>query len=162
MESYQHIRYNQFIKGVISVDNIIETIDTIIEKQIEEINKYYDSILNFNEIADRINEIRKERKLSQETFGKLLFVSQDTISMIERGKRVPTLRLLVDICKEFSINWQWLILGEGEKYIDVLEELEITKEIKDITNDLYSLDEEDRETIKLLIKSIKSKIKKES
>ena len=162
MESYQHIRYNQFIKGVISVDNIIETIDTIIEKQIEEINKYYNSILNFNEVADRINEIRKERKLSQETFGKLLFVSQDTISMIEREKRVPTLRLLVDICKEFSINWQWLILGKGEKYIDVLEELEITKEIKDITNDLYSLDEEDRETIKLLIKSIKSKIKKES
>ncbi|MDK0692443.1 helix-turn-helix transcriptional regulator [Clostridium perfringens] len=144
------------------MDNIIETIDTIIENQIEEINKYYDSILNFNEIADRINEIRKERKLSQETFGKLLFISQDTISMIERGKRVPTLRLLVDICKKFSINWQWLILGKGEKYIDVLEELEITKEIKDITNDLYSLDEEDRETIKLLIKSIKSKIKKES
>lgn len=155
MEGYLQIRYNQFIKGVISVDNIIKN-------QIEEIKKYYSSVVNFNEVADRINEIRKERKLSQKSFGKLLLVSQDTVSMIESGKRVPTLRLLVDICKEFSINWQWLILGKGEKYIDVLEELEITKEIKDITNDLYSLDEEDRETIKLLIKSIKSKIKKES
>lgn len=141
------------------MDNIIETIDTIIEKQIEEINKYYSSVVNFNEVAYRINEIRKERKLSQETFGKLLFVSQDIISMIERRKRVPTLRLLVDICKKFSINWQWLILGEGEKYIDVLEELELNQEIKDITNDLYSLDEEDREAIKTLIKNIKSKIK---
>lgn len=118
----------------------------------------YIKLTNDNEINNRIKEIRKAVKLNQANFGKELFISQDTVSLLETGKQKPTERQLLDICLKFDINIEWLMFGNGEMYLDVLKELQINDEIKKITNDLYSLDEEDREAIKILIKKMKSNI----
>ncbi|MDM0458231.1 helix-turn-helix domain-containing protein [Clostridium perfringens] len=142
-----------------NLNNLDKDINSLLELNMKELEKLYTNMIDTHEIGKRINQIRKEKKLSQEEFGRIMFVSQDMISMIERGKRTPSFRFIIDLCKEFLINWNWLFNGEGEKYLDVLENLELSQEIKDLTNDLYSLDEEDREAIKTLIKNIKSKIK---
>lgn len=113
---------------------------------------------NKNKVNIRIKEIRKNLKLNQVNFGKELFISQDTVSLLETGKQKPTERQLLDICLKFDINIEWLMFGIGEIYLDILKELQIDEEIKKITNDLYSLDEKDREVIKQLIKNIKEKI----
>ncbi|MCX0390777.1 helix-turn-helix domain-containing protein [Clostridium perfringens] len=126
------------------------------------IENNYDEMINKldNEINNRIKAIRKSLKLSQSNFGKSLFISQDTVSLLERGKQNPTERQILDICEKFNVNEEWLMFGKGEMFRDVLKELDLHKDIKQTTNDLYSLDEEDREMIKDLIRSMKSKYEK--
>ncbi len=66
-----------------------------------------------NVIAKRIKEIRLEEKLSQAKFGELLFVSQDTVSLWEQGKSIPTTELIVAIAKKFNVSADY-ILGLDE------------------------------------------------
>lgn len=155
METYQHVLYNLIKKGVIIVDNLKNEILNYIENNYDEMINKLD-----NEINNRIKAVRKSLKLSQSNFGKSLFISQDTVSLLERGKQNPTERQILDICEKFNVNEEWLMFGKGEMFRDVLKELDLHKDIKQTTNDLYSLDEEDREMIKDLIRSMKSKYEK--
>ncbi len=106
---------------------------------------------------DRLNKLRKSENLSQQEFGKKIFLSQDQISLLEKGKRKLTERTINDICREFSVNKDWLIHGEGDMYLDCLKDLNIEQEIKDITNILFELDEEDRNAITNMIYLLKNK-----
>ena len=56
------------------------------------------------DIANQILTIRKERKLTQEEFGKLFYVTRQTVSNWENGKSYPDLRILVDISNQFEIS----------------------------------------------------------
>lgn len=110
----------------------------------------------------RLKELRTKEKLSQREFGEKIFLSQDQISLLEKGKRKLTERTINDICREFSVNKEWLINGKGDMYLDCLKDLNVEKEIKDITNMLFELDEEDRTAITNMITLLKNKkIKKE-
>lgn len=60
-------------------------------------------------IATRIKNIRLENKLSQAQFGKKLNVSQDTVSLWEKGKSIPTAELIITICKLFEISSDYLL-----------------------------------------------------
>ena len=60
-------------------------------------------------IGKRIKEIRMEHGLSQQKFGELLSVSQDTISLWEKGKSVPTTEFLIDIAKQFDISVDYIL-----------------------------------------------------
>ena len=60
-------------------------------------------------IANRIKEIRVENKLSQLAFGKLLSVSQDTISLWETGKSVPTAESLIAMAKNFDVSIDYVL-----------------------------------------------------
>lgn len=53
-------------------------------------------------IAERIKELRLENKLSQEEFGKSLGLSQDTISLWERGKSLPNITDIIKIIEIYS------------------------------------------------------------
>ena len=53
-------------------------------------------------IAERIRELRLENKLSQEEFGKSLGLSQDTISLWERGKSLPNITDIIKIIEIYS------------------------------------------------------------
>jgi putative transcriptional regulator len=55
-------------------------------------------------IQNRIKEIRKELKLTQEELGLKLSVSRQTIISIERGKYIPSLPLALKIGKFFKIS----------------------------------------------------------
>lgn len=108
-------------------------------------------------INDRLKELRKKEKLSQKVFGEKIFLSQDQISLLEKGKRNLTDRSINDICREFSVNKEWLTTGLGDMYLDCLKDLNVEKEIKEITNMLFELDEEDREAITNMISLLKKK-----
>ncbi len=62
-----------------------------------------------NIIAERIKEVRTEHKLSQSAFGELLEVSQDTVSLWENGKSLPTLEYLIAMCKRFSVSADYML-----------------------------------------------------
>ena len=61
------------------------------------------------EIGKRIKEIRTEQGLSQQKFGELLSVSQDTISLWENGKAVPTAEFLIAIAQRFDVSIDYIL-----------------------------------------------------
>ena len=60
-------------------------------------------------IGERIQEIRKEAKLTQNEFGIMLLVSQDTVSLWEKGKSYPSAEQIVGICKKFNVSADYLL-----------------------------------------------------
>ena len=76
-------------------------------------------------MKERIIEIRKENKLSQEDFAKKINITRNAISLIETGNRNASDRTINDICTVFNINEEWLKTGKGEKYktITINEEI---------------------------------------
>lgn len=62
-----------------------------------------------NTIGQRVKEIRNENKLNQSDFGKILAVSQDTISLWENGKSLPNTEFVIEICKKFNVSANYLL-----------------------------------------------------
>lgn len=51
--------------------------------------------------------------LSQRKFAAALGVHPNTLGRIERGERVPDLHFLKTLCRQYTVNARWLLLGEG-------------------------------------------------
>ncbi len=62
-----------------------------------------------NKTAERIKEVRLFNSLNQSEFGKSLCVSQDTISLWENGKSLPSVDLIIKICKIYDISADYLL-----------------------------------------------------
>ena len=60
-------------------------------------------------VAKRIKEVRAEHNLSQAELGKLLSISQDTVSLWETGKSLPSVEFIIDICKIFDVSADYLL-----------------------------------------------------
>ncbi|MCC0673107.1 helix-turn-helix transcriptional regulator [Clostridioides sp. ES-S-0145-01] len=115
--------------------------------------------LKSKEIGKRLNELRTLESLSQRAFGERIYLSQDQISLLEKGKRILTERSINDICREFEVNEEWLRNGTGEIYKDCLVDLEVDDDVKEITNKLYELEQEDRDAILKMIELLQKKNK---
>ena len=55
-------------------------------------------------IGKQISELRKENKLSQSEFGARLGVSQDTVSLWEKGKSLPATEYVIAMAIEFQCS----------------------------------------------------------
>lgn len=99
------------------------------------------------EMKDRIVSIRKESGLTQEEFGKELNLSQNYVWMLESGKRAPSARTIIDLCKKFQISEEWLRTGEGELKAPMTKQAEIAN----ITAQLFHKEEIDPETYNFLV-----------
>ena len=55
-----------------------------------------------------IKELRSEHGLSQKELGKILSVSQDTISLWERGKSKPDVDTIITIAKYFNVSSDYI------------------------------------------------------
>ena len=60
-------------------------------------------------IGKRIKEIRTENKLNQQQFGEKLNVAQDTVSLWETGKSLPTAEVLILLSKTFHISVDYVL-----------------------------------------------------
>ncbi len=60
-------------------------------------------------LSCRLREIRLEAKLTQMEFGQKLGVSQDTVSLWEKGKSLPAAEYIILICKQFDISADYLL-----------------------------------------------------
>ena len=84
-------------------------------------------------MQNRIKTLRKELNLTQEKFGERLGMKKNSISQIENGVNALTEQLLVSICREFSVNEEWLRTGNGEMFIS----LNRSQQIAQLTADLF-------------------------
>ncbi len=67
------------------------------------------NIEDVNAIGKRVKEIRLENGLNQSEFGKRLSVSQDTISLWEKGKTLPNTEFIIEMCKQFNVSANYLL-----------------------------------------------------
>lgn len=117
---------------------------------------------------ERLRSIRLHFKLSQEEFGSRIGIeSRAHISMLEKGKRTITERIINDVCREFSVNEAWLRTGEGgednmftkvsedDRYSINLGKLGIT-ENEFVKNGVNFLAETDPEKLKIIEEFMKA------
>ncbi|MCH5350578.1 MAG: helix-turn-helix transcriptional regulator [Clostridiales bacterium] len=60
-------------------------------------------------VGKRIKTVRLEGGLSQAQLGEKLSVSQDTVSLWETGKSIPTAEYIVAVCRLFSVSSDYLL-----------------------------------------------------
>jgi len=66
-------------------------------------------------MKNKVNELRKEKKLTQEDLAKLLGVTRQTIISIEQGKYISSLPLAIKMARIFNVSVEELfILEDGE------------------------------------------------
>ena len=111
--------------------------------------------------GERIREIRNTLALTLEKFGDRLGVTKVAISNIEKGNRNLTEQMIKAICREYNVNYDYLMYGKGNMFSNfpqtILEEL-CTQ---------YDLDDLDKQIIEIYITlpkqlrdSVKEHIKK--
>ena len=84
---------------------------------------------------ERIKLLRKALELNQTDFGARIGVKQGTVAAYESGARVPLESVIVSICREFGVSESWLRSGEGDMFLQLSREEEITKFCMSIIRD---------------------------
>lgn len=60
-------------------------------------------------IGNKIAELRRENNLSQKNLGEKLGVSQDTVSLWEKGKSLPATEYVIEIAQLFQLSTDELL-----------------------------------------------------
>ena len=71
-----------------------------------------------NNAGERVRYVRRQLKMTQKRFGEITGYKQNTIALIESGRRTVTNRLLNSTELQFKVNSEWIMTGEGEPYKD--------------------------------------------
>ena len=80
-------------------------------------------------IGNQILNIRKEKQLTQEEFGKLFHVTRQTVSNLQNEKSYPDLQMLIDISNQFEISLDTLI-KEDSKMVKTIDKERVLGKIK--------------------------------
>lgn len=103
-----------------------------------------------SDICTRIADIIRESGLSKTAFSRRVGLSQPFVSQLANGAAVPSDRTILDICREFNVNEHWLRTGEGEMFVQLSREEEITRFAMEVIRDPDS--EFQRQAISILAK----------
>lgn len=101
-------------------------------------------------INTRIAVLRKELDLSMEKFGNKIGVTKSSINKIEKGENNPSEQTIKLICREFNVNQDWLVNGNGSMFVELSREEEITKYIAELVKDDDEMKEFQRKFIRIL------------
>lgn len=118
--------------------------------------------MNSLALGERIKKLRKDLDLTQQKFADRLGVKQNTIALIESGKRNTSDQLLFSVCREFGVNEKWLRSGEGEPFQPLSPDDELSQVfsaiaasddelIKRIIRAYWKLDDREKAAVKKLI-----------
>lgn len=116
--------------------------------------------------GERVNEVRKSLGLTLEKFGEKLGVTKTTISRIEKGVNNLTDQMAISICREYNVNYDYLMYGEGEMFDNlpqtIVDELCVQYDLNDFDKALVemyvSLPAGSRERIKEYMKQLVKKV----
>lgn len=74
--------------------------------------------MEVRELKDRFKELREALSLTQQKFADRLDISRNFVAQIEMGSKIPSERTIKDICREFKVNYDWLVNGTGDMFQD--------------------------------------------
>lgn len=93
--------------------------------------------------GERVLEIRKVLGLTMDKFGEKLGVQKSAISKIEKDKVNLSDQMVKLICREYNVNYDWLMDEDGEMFSDlpqtVLDELCLQYELDDLDRFIVEL-----------------------
>lgn len=95
-----------------------------------------------SEIGKKITSLRKEKSISIEELSENSSISASQIESIENGDLLPTLPMIVDICRSLNINADKLLDGVEDISITITHKNPTSNEIKESTSRI-SLSKED-------------------
>lgn len=78
-------------------------------------------------MGDRLKQLRKALNLTQQEFADRIGISCGNIGAYEVGKNALSDAVVSLICKEFSVNEEWLRTGEGDMFLPVEQDTDIEK-----------------------------------
>lgn len=110
--------------------------------------------------GERIKAVRKELGLTLEKFGEKLGAKKNTMSAIETGRNSLTDQMARSICREYNVDYDFLMYGEGDMFTD------LPKTIVDELCMQFDLDDFDRAVVEMYLdlpvelrQAIKAKVK---
>lgn len=118
---------------------------------------------------ERIKAIREALGLSQTVFAQKISVSRSAVCKMESGENSPSDQTIALICKELSVNEEWLRSGTGEmlkkkdgSFTELLSELDDSDDdfIKSLITVYMGLDEDSKEALRKIAKGMSEKYKK--
>jgi len=75
-----------------------------------------------------IKELRKQKKISQAKLAENIHVTQATVSRWETGEMLPTLDILTELSKYFSVSIDYILGNEQKNKPIISEDDELTNE----------------------------------
>lgn len=119
---------------------------------------------------ERIKRIRKLSNLTQQEFADKIKVKRNTVATYEMGRSIPSDSAIALICREFSVNENWLRNGEGPMYkerdgsfTEMLSDIDDSDDdfIKNIIKIYMELDEDSKAALKKVAKKMAEKYQKQ-
>lgn len=93
--------------------------------------------------GERVKEVRKALGLTLDKFGVKIGMKKNSISQVENGRNALTEQMAISICREYNVNYDYLINGEGEMFDDlpqtVLDELCAQYDLDDLDRTLVEM-----------------------
>lgn len=86
-------------------------------------------------INERVKEVRMSNSLTLKQFSSRIGISDAAVSQIENGKTGISDQSIRSICREFSINEEWLRTGEGEMKAENSTAIEISEAVRRVLSD---------------------------
>ncbi|MEN8216908.1 MAG: helix-turn-helix domain-containing protein [Pseudomonadota bacterium] len=87
--------------------------------------------MDIDNIGKRVLSIRKKKNLNQKQLSELASVTQSYLTVIERGKKKPSLNFVMSILKATKVSADWLLMGKGSMYPQIKGENQKIKGIND-------------------------------
>ena len=87
-------------------------------------------------MRERIKELRKSLKMTQQEFADTLHIKRTNIGNYESGVSSPTDSVIALICREFGVSEDWLRNGNGDMFIPMTRDEEIASFIGGVQADV--------------------------
>ncbi|MFI8680440.1 helix-turn-helix domain-containing protein [Bacillus thuringiensis] len=95
-------------------------------------------------IGEKIKELRKNSKITQERLGNAIGVSKMAISYFEKGKKSPGRESLEKIADYFGVTTDYLLGRSEDPELNEEEDTVVSEEGKNIMSLIESLPEDER------------------
>lgn len=118
---------------------------------------------------ERLKKLRKTLGLTQQEFADKIGSKRNTIAKYETNTNMPSAAVISLICREFDVNETWLKTGEGEMFISLTRDEEISRFVGETLSDesdtfkkrfismLSNLDESDWEFLEKIVTLMQKK-----
>ena len=87
-------------------------------------------------MGERIKELRKSLKMTQQEFADRLNIQRGSIASYETGRISPSNATISLICKELNVSEDWLRNGNGDMFIPMTRDEEIASFIGGVQADV--------------------------
>ena len=104
-----------------------------------------------------INELRIEKNLTQAQLANVLGITQDSISLWERGKRFPDTTYVVKLADFFQVSVYYLLGRSDDLGAVIAPQSDLTREEQQLLNDFRTLSRHSRDLILDMIHSAAEK-----